>query len=38
MVYQFKNKYCPVCGKEITPYRYAMRDGVKYCLECEPLI
>ncbi len=33
--YQFKNKNCPVCGQEVTPYSYVFdkRDR-KVHLEC----
>ena len=36
MVYQFKNKECPKCGKLIDPYFYVMMNGVKYHMECKP--
>lgn len=34
--YQFKNRDCPVCGKEVTPYSYVFdkRDR-KIHVECE---
>ena len=39
MVYQFLNKFCPVCNKVVTPYEYTVVDvdgvSTKVHLECE---
>lgn len=32
--YQYKNKLCPICGKEIDSYNYKMnKEGMKYCID-----
>ena len=36
--YHYLNFLCPVCGKQTSPYRYAIKDGKKYHLECEEKI
>ena len=34
MVYRFRNRFCPVCGKSIGSYFYALVDGQRVCLSC----
>lgn len=31
--YQFKNKFCPICGKIVDSYHYRFKDGKKICVE-----
>jgi len=36
MVYMFRNRFCPVCGRPVSPYSYVFNsDGLKIHLECE---
>ena len=34
MGFQFLNQFCPVCGKEISPYDYSIKGMTKYHTSC----
>ena len=29
-----RNRFCPVCGKEINPQSYTVVDDMRVCLDC----
>ena len=34
LVYQFLNKNCPVCDKEVDCYNYVLKDNKRIHFEC----